>query len=375
MKRLTPSEVLDMHRNVRESLADPTVRRYLDGFMRDTVEKAVKGKKTEVERWKEIGSVFGQLFHPANNPDQFAALLSKDLFSARTYQVTEEMVDAVSAMYRRSQQEGMFTVTLGELPSEAGFAWFDKPITHIDKHGKVVKARAISWGLQPVTYFTEDYTQEDIDRAMAGQDVKDGKKTMTVQGVRVVTWFSVTDKDEIWDQEYQDAWIRETHGRYRVLYSHSFTLPFGQRFSFSAEDQGDDMMAWIKTLWVFMNTEIVTSTRPHLRAFSMKKFQRSMKEPPEVNVIYLRRRHVDYDSFGVPQPAGLIDWSCRWVVQGHHRHLEKYPGPKHHALPDPAFANTKCLTCGSKITWVHPYVKGPDDKPVRALEQLYLLRQ
>lgn len=90
---------------------------------------------------------------------------------------------------------------------------------------------------------------------------------------------------------------------------------------------------------------LVTDARPverHLRRRLVREYQ--LASEPEVRVVQLRRREH-------PAPAGVashdVDWSCRWVVTGHWRHQAYQRGARH------------------DLKWIDPYVKGPDDKPLR----------
>jgi hypothetical protein len=151
-------------------------------------------------------------------------------------------------------------------------------------------------------------------------------------------------------------------------------MPFGERFGGHDSVTVDDFTSWVHALWLMMDTEIVSTSRPGIRQFSMRKFREQMSTPPEVNVIKLRRV-VSGDPDAEHVSIGPVGWQFRWIVQGHHRHLDEYEGPKHHAVADAAFGNTRCAVCQARITWVHPHVKGPEGKPLRSAEQVYRLQR
>jgi hypothetical protein len=359
------SDVLDQHRKLRASLSHPVVAEYIDAFMQDKVSKASGGdmqalladKDYDSQRWRDVGFRLGQMFHPANTPDQFRALIGKDLFEARTYQVTEEMVDAVSGTYQATRAN-MNSYSESDLPYPAGFAWLDKPAVIGDVRGNRTTIRAVSWALATITI----------------ADNTEGENLRVVPGVRVVSWGGVSDLDHYWRAEHRDQWLAQTHGEIPLMYTHSNIVPFGQRMAGSESVTTDDFAIWAQVLMMFMGSEIVSTTKPALRPFSMKKFTTSMKEPPEVNVIRLRRmtdRPVDDHEVQHVH----IDWSCRWLVQGFHRHNSSYEVARHHAVPDSGQGNKVCAVCGGSITWVRPHIKGPPDKPLRALDQLYRLQR
>jgi hypothetical protein len=81
-------------------------------------------------------------------------------------------------------------------------------------------------------------------------------------------------------------------------------------------------------------------TRAERRRWSREHGQEPMKI---VNVVTLRRRG------SAPSDGGevAVDWTCRWFVRGHWRR-QWYPVTKdHHPV------------------WIAPYVKGPEDKPIK----------
>lgn len=69
--------------------------------------------------------------------------------------------------------------------------------------------------------------------------------------------------------------------------------------------------------------------------------------PPEVKVVQLRRLENPQRTPGESEP---VDWSCRWIVNGHWR-------------------NQICAKGEHKLIYILPYVKGPEDKPLRVPAQ------
>lgn len=71
---------------------------------------------------------------------------------------------------------------------------------------------------------------------------------------------------------------------------------------------------------------------------------------PVVRVITLRRAH--------RYPSGVhrdVEWTCRWIVGGYWRNQSYGPTGQKHYRPK----------------WIAPYMKGPDDKPLRHPERLF----
>lgn len=337
-----------MHTRLRESFSHPTkaLSGYVYNFMKDVVDSAyAEGGEAEVRE------ALGALFYPDFQPDQLCSRLSGDLFVANTCQVTKEMSEAVTAVYVKSAAQ-LGHIDQEELPWEAGFVWLDTPFVSKDKHLREIANRAVSWAPQAIQY-------------------ADGMHP----GVRICAWYWAEDKDD-----YYDEWVATNQeflsGCGPLLLSHVSVMPFGQRFGGHPVDgfdmTPDDFAHWIHTLWMFLGTEITVARQPPVERHARKRAAKSLKFT-NVNVIVLRKHKIVGDD--PDGEARHIDWSCRWVVQGHHRHLDSPAGfPPHHATPQP-YDRTHCAVCGARITWVKPYLKGPDDRPLRTAKQIYKLQR
>lgn len=340
-------EVLETQRRVMASLDSPWVKQYIYDFMKNITDVAYEHGGV-----KEVNLAMSSLFWPAANDEQMRGLLRKELFTARTYQVTADMVDAVTGTYFNTSKH-IGHLEQEEPPSEAGFVWLDKPFLATDSKSSTIANRAISWSPVTVEY----------------RDVR-----ASVPGVRLNAWLSPYDHDDYWTEAQQVAY--QTSGS-PLLLAHTSTIPYGTRFGGHPEAGGfdmtpDDFAHWVHVLWMFMQTEIVTVRDAPLPRVFRRRAEKSFKFKPQVNVIMLRRIAVLGEESEEHQANRKIDWTCQWVVQGHHRHLDRYDGPKHHASPA-AGDRSVCFICGVVITWVKPYIKGPEGLPLRSAEQLYRL--
>jgi len=237
-----------------------------------------------------------------------------------------------------------------ELPAESGFTWFDTPLLFPDVHGKTIAVRAVSWSLIPVTF-----------------------KDAVMPAIRLVSWCHIDDPDDFFKEATRD---RRLASLGQLTMSHSQIILIGQRFG-GPDQEGwpeyagrpDDLISWMHTLWMFMDAEITVSHPAVTGRPARKRAQRSLGREQQVSVVLLRRHRAVGGQAG---EHAQIDWSCRWVVQGFYRHLESYLGPHHHAIPGPR-ERGYCLTCGARLTWVRPHLRGPEDKPLRSADQLYRL--
>jgi hypothetical protein len=350
---VTPADmVVDIHVKLRESLTDARMGAYVEGFYGSVVEKA-----RQVGGPPEVMEAIISFFYPALDGKQLTGFLNRELFGARTYQVTGEIVDAVSGTFRNSaarigylQQE--------ELPYPSGFVWLDKPFLVTDVSGQTVAVRAISWSPQSIIYPGEQKGT-----------------TRTVPGLRTSTWARARDRDDFYSEKSVilcDAVNSE------LILSHTQVVPFGQRFGGHPQDNfdwtPDDFLHWVHVLWCFMETEITVYRDAPLSRPAWRRARGLKESPRAVNVVQLRRRSYTSAGSDAEVQHREVDWSCQWVVQGHHRHLEKYEGAKHHAVVSGS-DREHCVTCGVRVTWVHAHIKGPEGAPLRSAEQLYRLER
>lgn len=338
-------EVIDIHTRMTDVYRQPNpfLLTGVRAFMENTAQSAYdEGGENEV------ADAMTAMFYPCKDERELTARIGAELFSARTFQVTDEMCEAVSGTFRNSSKT-IGHVQTEEVPAECGFVWLDTPFSSFDRHGRKVSTRAVSWSPQAFTY-------------------QDGT---VAPGFRVTCWHHPNDKDDWWEPE--EAAAAAKTGAPLAL-SHSLVMPFGQRFGghdgTATDMYADDFLHWLHTLWVFLDSEIAVSRQADLARPFRKRAAKSLKYPG-LNVVMLRRLRPVGDPGHEPEHRP-VDWSVRWVVQGHHRHLDKYDGPRHHASPLP-HERGRCITCLGRITWVHAYLKGPDGLPLRSAQQLYRL--
>lgn len=372
--------VLDAQTELHDRLAYPDERYeyFMQGFAEDARGKgtALAGTPDGAERTPTANLAEAMFFpYPVwESMDAAGAWMrqvGRDLNNATPYQVTADIVDLVSSLYRNSK--GIFHLKSEELPSPSGFVWLDKGLDFTDWRGHKVTERAISWG--PAT--------------MRWRDAKTGR-TGTDPAIRFCSWTHIDDVNDYIDKGF---WYDELNERHldgpatiqqvkeglasygKLTLSHTAVIMFGERHSWDTGPSGfgDSTLAWLHALFIFMGTEVVATPKAHIDRHTKRRALRSIKQN-EVSIITLRRtvrppgEDVEYD------PA-QIDWSCQWLVQGHWRHLENYQGlgiQTHHAQPGGHMGDrTLCEHCAAKITWIPPYIKGPDGLPFRATKKLY----
>lgn len=346
-----PREVLDAHSALYDRLRfppEPVVRFYANFF----TEATLRSMESDVGNNGEMLARWLQMFAPVRSAPEFLEMVRRPLYGAPTYQVSAGIADAVTATYEATYSK---TARLepGDLPSETGFAYLDEPLVLCDAGGYSIATRALSWGPQ---YISEDF----VDGAWPDKEGGTGRR-----GVRLTAWSHVADADSSTVPGMAD---RLRSWGMTLTLSHSAFVPFGVRLGQRGKDDdvtADDITRWAHTLWMFMGTEIVATARPRVERPARRRGER-LANISTVNVVTLRRvRTVDGDC----EPRD-VDWSCRWVVQAHYRHLEDYSAAAahHHAVPLDG-DNGYCAVCRTRITRVRAYVKGPDGLPLKAVPE------
>jgi hypothetical protein len=402
--RTPPGEVLRQQAVLHDNLAHPGktgLSGYIYGFAR------------------RVANVTGpahmsQMFHPyqpaasVEEATKWCMTVARGLFEAQSYQVTGDMIDAVTGVYEKSTT-GSFHVEEASLPSANGFLWLDKPMVVTDKWGRRVAERALTWQLTTARImFPNRRSTDGFGRPLPEPPVE------VVPAIRLSTWSYIEDDRRLLAEqqergeiptlagpdgkEYAHGWdylweeFRELAALGDLSLSHSLTVMLGERHPWNfgkaphpeeadGDFRPDNMLAWIYTLWMFMGTEIVTMPRPRIDRSSLRRAKGSILQN-EVNVVLLRRSIIRPEATDDPE-ARHIDWSCRWLVSGHHRHIDGYLGDRHHAVPRAGLERSDddhdwCAICWSRgetvrVAWVKPHLRGPEDRPLKASKQLHKL--
>ena len=111
-----------------------------------------------------------------------------------------------------------------------------------------------------------------------------------------------------------------------------------------------------RRLWALMDMQM-TSAEPAERGAASGYQPRPVSEAEEVRVVELRHRPAHGGSHEGSGEPGTVDWQFCWLVRGHRRR----------APHGGAFKS------GKASTWVHAYIKGPQDRPLKVPEVLYRL--
>jgi len=99
----------------------------------------------------------------------------------------------------------------------------------------------------------------------------------------------------------------------------------------------------------FIQQKILVTSRHATSRATRRRVAPSRSAEADINIVKLRSiLHSSHKGEGLP-----IEWSCRWLVRGHWRN-QWFPSIRKH-----------------RPTWITPYIKGPEDKPLRNPGKLF----
>jgi hypothetical protein len=341
MTVLSDGEVLDIRTRLYDSLRHPT-----------------PGAVRVFQQIYEYGWGQGD-GHPQTRAFMFAGgigsgielleAVRRPLFGADVDHVSAHIVDVVSEIYRKTMRQ-VSVFREADLPSRAGFAWLDKPVLLSGPDGMVPVAAAYSWGVQTVPRL--------------------GSVNHPMKGVRVTAWGDTQDPNWV---SFEDGVRVRARTINMERFPYSWFFPFDVEWA-SRDTEHDevrwyDVFRWVHCLWMFMGTSIVKTQPAEVPRMFRRRAQKAGL-PDRVNAVMLRPVHVVRESDGTTHP---VDWSCRWVVQQHPRHVRNADYAGAHE-PHPAKvtgAGQPCLVCGCPTSWIEPYVKGPPGMPLRVKEVIF----
>lgn len=139
--------------------------------------------------------------------------------------------------------------------------------------------------------------------------------------------------------------IDEAHRTAGLALADDRYLSYTQSGTTSAQTDSRPVMRFFLAAQFWIAQSVVSSSRLQPDRSTRRRLSRAGYEPSDVQVITLRRRAGDSHNAG---NEGPVEWSCRWIVRGHWR--QQYHRSTGERVP----------------TFILPYVKGPDDAPLKA---------
>lgn len=255
-----------------------------------------------------------------------------------------------------------------DLPCNICFVLLPRPLRIIDANNDEIAFRAFSW-------------------IPAGSGEVEWSQDSHPEGLWYTLWSDIDDMDDFSrpaQDSQRESW--EALGKWSILFS-GF-LPFGNPSRYFLDSlmntnglltipgEGIDMGVGAditfpdeqserefrvrQDTWVLLQTfwrlarQLVPTKEPLPR--QLRRQRARVRRTEDVTIIKLRRlRHGKYDDAEVSE----VEYRFQWIVRGHWRN-QYYPslGPKE----DPQ---------SHRQIWINPYMKGPEDKPIKPVKRAF----
>lgn len=341
MTEWTATEVLDTYAGLIRRLRNPSP--HLADFTAYLMNTNLRGegKRSQYYPVEPAGDV------TARQGGEFASYLGTGLVGAPVYQVTSGMCDAVDAMFERTMAEEAQIIYEADLPATAGFAWLDRQIELESGDGGLSRVQGISWAAHSVL-------------------AEEG----TLPVLRVALWILASDVTSDDGRTRVDAAeaaeITEQLGVLTLLYTDIWLLnrPLGR-----GPKSVTTLVAYLNMLWMMLQMEITSIDRAPVSRSARRRAQRDTI-CGDVLVITLRRAHAS--AAGDTPGRRDVEWSHRWLVQTHYRHHVAPPQDSWHPVI-PTTGGKRCAVCSGTVSYIPPYIKGPDGAPLKIRRRLYRL--
>lgn len=291
----------------------------------------------------------GQEFTVAQSIDWIREKLDRSLISDAVYWIDPAMcvtLGEVAATIPR------WTFQLDALPTPTGFCWLGKTMNiqaHMGGEPAFEPFRGLGWvtfykqwipDTTPVTFFSPagDEIVAEVHTTFDPAELVAGWRTET----RIGLYFLLEEPDG----QVAPGFLMEWPVGQDVPHFHcTFPDRPAKEVAFWA-DVSVGLMRYFAALCVFLQQDILTTTPTRIpRALQRHFAGRKTVTEPVVRVITLRKRRYETSA---AREDGPRDWSCQWLVSGHWR-KQWYARQGIH-----------------QPRWIAPYLKGPDDKPLKA---------
>lgn len=262
------------------------------------------------------------------------------LATGETYYWEPHIIDFV---WETSQQMPNYTLRAESLLSRSGFCWLEKAIPFPLKDGSNANMVAFSWS--EANFVTTDNGQEDgnpvssrlgvivtlyrTHRHLRHYGISWAPFTATVW--RFGESFKTVELEQKYENMQQSAMVEN---QYSV--STNVMIPF---------------FRFVAAAIAFMEQKIFipVSERPE-RAVRRRLEAQGAKRDLSLKVVRLRKRYHRSSEQNDHEP---VEWSCRWLVKGHWR--------QQHYRSQNVY----------KPIFIMPFVKGPEDKPLKANNKIF----
>ena len=310
-----------------------------------------------LERDREWGAAE---FPPGWSGQQEADDQLSVLKASETFWVAPNMVELARVASESMPDEDLLPY---DLPSTHGFMWLSQPFRMIDVRRKSLSMNAIMWAVRGgqvrVWHFTHRNDLVDsmniIARSQLAPEHWQELPMFSLNHVANLSFGQKLPRGLTWDtplppeatMEFTDTKLEDGTRSVAFITDQSMDLDEEPKLIRSP------LLAFLLTTWRLCQQSLAERERPPLNSKLRRRLRRANLPETPVTVITLRR------SGYVSDGEGHVEWSHRWIVRGHWR---KQPC-KDRPGGDWTYRHV----------FIHPHIKGPDDKPLLVREHVNAL--
>lgn len=252
-----------------------------------------------------------------------ARILGKEVAAAAPYFWVTPLVDVIEAAAKTIPD---YTFTAESFPTPRGYIWFQRPLVlHADPDPeRRVVLTSLSWGVH-----TDAPEPDGGVAAYAWGYASHSARSAGLPSLSSVVTLGWTLREtNAWSDERPFA-TGADRDSLRTAISHRF-------------------QACLAACLSFLEQRIVVASAAQVARATRRRMERQAPaHEPIVRVVELRRRAAEHGERVAADDPEAANWQHRWVVSGHWRR-QYYPSSEAH-----------------KPVYIHPYVKGPEDRPLK----------
>jgi hypothetical protein len=350
---MKPTDALDIQAYFKGKCGDKRWQDLLQTYVEISVGKKYLYKEEEWEKSdhkKAIGVYAKDILEVGTGADCFF--------------VKDEMSDLVS--FASSKLDETDEIDINLVPTDKGFAYFEKPLLLQDVRGREMLINLILWkkvfgedgklGIS-ISLWNDSYkTPDEVAKAILGtpDDVTRLLGRFHWISCKSIFQHEKLGKEEVLANEKDLTSIRGLtfrEGGKELLSDEEWEHYKATKLTPATNST---RLVWAYFLIMSQTLTEVSKQKAENRA-QRKRIERE-NLPSEVLVIQFRKTRYTSAEGGEERN---VNWSHRWIVGGHWR-WQPYKDP----------------VSGGEIKkriWISPYVKGPDDKPLKTKERVYVL--
>lgn len=318
----TPGDALDLHVRQWSWLGTEPARR----TTRDYAEAYIASDETGGRHLMHLEALQGEIANAVTR--------------AMTFYVAAEISTAIKAAAETIPEAAL---EAADLPCEDGLLIFEDPVPYegfapeFSEHGRVnMPLRGIGWSCHGVGVTGEDGIRREQP------------------GVVLWCWGDLDEIIELGEIVWPATW--GTRPPF-FLVDHTGWAYESEWMSVPEEDAEvgtgyvADHLGWLRrfvlTLWTFMAQEISPPVSTHVgRPAARRAAGAGFTLPEDGTILVIRLRRTERTESDPDHEHGDVNWASRWIVRGHWRQIQNRETGRRRAI------------------WIHPYIKGPEDRPL-----------